>query len=141
MNVGPLGNVTCIPLWQLPLPYPQPCPEFHRLGQLVGLWVVMSIQTEHVHGVVTPDLPRHASMCMVWSHPIYLGMLDGVYMVWSHPIYLVTPLSCWNAGWSVHGVVYPIYLVTPLSCWTYSPIGMPHLISLPSPFLSPPGIL
>ena len=33
------------------------------LVQLVGLWVVVSIQSEHVHGVVTPDQPRHAG----WS--------------------------------------------------------------------------
>ena len=33
------------------------------LVKLVGLWVVVSIQSEHVHGVVTPDQPRHAG----WS--------------------------------------------------------------------------
>ena len=86
------------------------------LVKLVGLWVVVSIQSEHVHGVVTPDQPRHASMCMEWSHPINLDMLDGVYMEWSHPINLVTPLSC----------------------RTYSPFGMPIRSAsplLPSPLL------
>ena len=42
------------------------------LVKLVGLWVVVSIQSEHVHGVVLPDQPRYAGVYMKCFYPINL---------------------------------------------------------------------
>ena len=71
------------------------------LVKLVGLWVVVSIQSEHVHGVVTPDQPRHASMCMEWSHPINLDMLERHGVVTpdqpSHSTQLLDIFALWDA--------------------------------------------